>query len=665
MPDTAAGVQIGDAVVNFMGDMTELDKSIDGLNDKIESGMTRASQNVGQLDTALDEAGTTATVAGGEIDEAMGKSKVSISEARGEAMLLGEAFGVHLPRHVTSFIATVPGVGEALSAAFSATAILFVIDAVVKLTEKVTDFIDTTFIYTDQMKAAEAALANLNVQHGKENELLAEAKLALDRVGESEKQLAIDRINDDSAKRVKELNDNLQKQNASLEVQDSLLVRIGLSFRLNAAYQAHDAAEAAKVEAQQKNIADNKRDLDTEEQRRLTQIATVNKQIAVDTAKAKLEAEQKYHEQYIKTVDQMNEEEYEAAEKTAAKIQQAVLSAFPKSSDFPLTATLDKVSAGLAKAAEAAHYFGQQTKDELTQAVKVAVDNFMALQKEAGVTNVQLNNAGDQVVALQTKLNNFGKAPEAAAKSLSDMLNMTKALTQAEEGFGDAYGAALAKVVTGEASIGQAMKAATGQIIEQIGERALVQGMYDLGLGFAALASLQPSVAAQYFEAAGILLAVGAGVTAGGAAIAGSGSSSSGGGGGSYQGTGVSGIQTSGSGAASGPATTTTRLAGGGLVNSQTLALIGDAVGGGNASEAVLPLDHPESMAKIAAALGPHLSGMMGGGSGGSHTFNGSFFGDIRHSDLKRLTKKINQAVNKGTATLKSTSTGRIVKRSA
>jgi hypothetical protein len=661
MSDTGStgGIQIGDAIVNFIGDMSQLDQGVDKLNDRIESGMTRASQNVGQLGDALDTAGETATEAGGEIDEAMGKSTVNIREARGEAMLLGEAFGVHLPRHVTSFIATVPGVGEALSAAFSATAVLFVLDAVVKLTEKVTDFISTTMIYTDQMKAAEAALANLNAQHIKENELLAQAKLALDRVGESTKQLAIDRINDDSAKRVKELNDNLDKQNASLETQDSWLVKIGLSFRLNAAYAAHDAAEAAKIEAQQKNIADNKRDLDEEEQRRLTQIAAVEKQSALDVAEKKLEAERKYAAEVVRIISQVNEQELEASEKTAAAMQDALLKSFSPAAGFSFEVTLDKVSAGLAKATEAAHYFGQETRDELTQSVKVAVDNFMALQKEAGVTSVQLKNAGDQVLALQAKLNNFGKAPEDATKHLADLLDMTKQLSQAETGFGDAFGSAMAKVVTGEEGVGQAMKQATGAVIEQIGQRALVQGMYDLGMGFAALASLQPEVAAQYFEASAILLTVGAGATAGGAAI--SGSSGGANSGGSYNGTGVSGIQTSGSGGAPGPATTTTKLSAGGFVSSPTMVMIGDSVSGGPASEAVIPLDNPEVMEKLTSAF----AAKIGGGPGGSHTFNGAFFGQLRHSDLKKLTRQINQAVNKGTATLNSTKTGRIVKRSA
>src|SRR5579872_808502 len=163
MSDTGSGgIQIGDAVIQFVGDMTQLNSGVDKLNEKIETGMQRAGTNVNQLGVALDDAGETAVGAGEEIDSAMGKSTVNIREARGEAMLLGEAFGVHLPRHVTGFIATLPGVGEALEAAFAATAVLFILEAVVKLTEKVTDFISTTFIYTQAMKDADAATASLN-----------------------------------------------------------------------------------------------------------------------------------------------------------------------------------------------------------------------------------------------------------------------------------------------------------------------------------------------------------------------------------------------------------------------------------------------------------------------------------------------------------------------
>jgi hypothetical protein len=659
MTDTGstAGIAVGDAVVSFIADMTQLDQGVDQLNTRIEAGMTRASQNVSQLDNALTVAGDSATEAGGEIDSAMGKSTGSIREARGEAMLLGEAFGVHLPRHVNAFIAELPGVGEALQSAFAATAVLFIIEAIVKLTEKTSDFVSEVFIFTSAMKDAEAALGGMNTEQAKLVKELNDSKTALDRVGESTRQLAIDRVNDKYAETIGEINSNLAKQNASLEKQDSWLVRIGMSFRLNAAYAAHDAAQAAKLEEQRANEAQAEQQRTIAAKTQANELAAIQKQGVLD----RITAEHKYAEEVTKIISQMNEEEYEKTEKTAAAMQKALLNMLPKAPELSMSVSLDKVSAALARATEAAHYFGQETKAELTVAVKEAVDNFMALQKEAGVTEVQLKNAGDQVVALQAKLNNFDKAPVNAAKGLSDMLEVTKQLSQAEEGFGEAYGQAVAKIVTGEESIGAAMRKATGEVIEQMGERALVQGMYDLGMGFASLAAMDPDTAALYFQASAIELSIGAAATAGGAAIAGGGSSSRGASGGSYSGTGTTGVTTSGSGSAPGPTQTTTKFAEGGLISAPTLAMIGDAPGGGAANEAVLPLDSPEAMAKIANAISSRMSG---GALGGSHTFNATFFGKLKHADLASLTKQISQAVNKGTISLRSTQTGRVIKRS-
>jgi hypothetical protein len=74
----------------------------------------------------------------GEITTLAGtQARESMYEARGEAELLGEMVGVHLPRHVRSFISELPGVGVALSAAFQATAVLFIIEALAKVVEKI------------------------------------------------------------------------------------------------------------------------------------------------------------------------------------------------------------------------------------------------------------------------------------------------------------------------------------------------------------------------------------------------------------------------------------------------------------------------------------------------------------------------------------------------
>src|ERR1700690_3755260 len=61
----------------------------------------------------------------------------SMQEARGTIALLGEEIGVHVPRHVATFIAGIPGVQTALSAAFAPVAILALIEIGAKLIEKI------------------------------------------------------------------------------------------------------------------------------------------------------------------------------------------------------------------------------------------------------------------------------------------------------------------------------------------------------------------------------------------------------------------------------------------------------------------------------------------------------------------------------------------------
>src|SRR5581483_9610266 len=57
-------------------------------------------------------------------------------EARGSLMLLGEEIGVHIPRHLQKVIADIPGVGTALTAAFTSVAALALIEVLVKIVEK-------------------------------------------------------------------------------------------------------------------------------------------------------------------------------------------------------------------------------------------------------------------------------------------------------------------------------------------------------------------------------------------------------------------------------------------------------------------------------------------------------------------------------------------------
>lgn len=63
--------------------------------------------------------------------------KAGTSEARGSLMLLGEEIGVHIPRHLQSFISQLPGVNAALTAAFNSVAVLALLEIIVKVIEKI------------------------------------------------------------------------------------------------------------------------------------------------------------------------------------------------------------------------------------------------------------------------------------------------------------------------------------------------------------------------------------------------------------------------------------------------------------------------------------------------------------------------------------------------
>ncbi|MCU1270995.1 MAG: hypothetical protein JWN74_2289 [Acidobacteriaceae bacterium] len=124
------------------------------------------------------------------------KVKESMYEARGEAALLGEQFGIHLPRHVRSFIAELPGVGQALSSAFEATAILFVIQAIIQAAEKMSAWVSETFIFTEAMKASNASIAATNKAILEQVAAYGKAQKALEEFGLTGSALTQSKIND-------------------------------------------------------------------------------------------------------------------------------------------------------------------------------------------------------------------------------------------------------------------------------------------------------------------------------------------------------------------------------------------------------------------------------------------------------------------------------------
>ena len=198
-------LDVGDAVLTFLADTQHLDQAFAVIPEKTDAAMSAAAASVGQVGDALkgvsfelDATGSNAAYAGGEIKEAMHEVSVSTREARGEVALLGEAFGIRLPRHVRGFVAELPGVNSALSAAFSATAIFFLIEALAQGAEKLSNFIANTFIYTQAAKDGTAAQIVLNQKFLETAQAIGKAKEALEDYGLSAVQKTRKAIEDHS-----------------------------------------------------------------------------------------------------------------------------------------------------------------------------------------------------------------------------------------------------------------------------------------------------------------------------------------------------------------------------------------------------------------------------------------------------------------------------------
>jgi hypothetical protein len=115
------GIDAGDAVLNFIADTTSLDAAFADVSANTDSKLEPARAKLEEVAGAWQFAGSTASTAGHQAEEAgeemvdaAEKSSKATGEARGEAALLGEAFGVRLPRHVRSFVAELPGVSDQL-----------------------------------------------------------------------------------------------------------------------------------------------------------------------------------------------------------------------------------------------------------------------------------------------------------------------------------------------------------------------------------------------------------------------------------------------------------------------------------------------------------------------------------------------------------------------
>lgn len=79
-------------------------------------------------------------------------------EAKGSMMLLGDEIGIRLPRHLQTFVAKLPGVASAMSAAFDTIAVIALIDIVVKAGERIAEFVEKNKKAAEDLAKAQEAV---------------------------------------------------------------------------------------------------------------------------------------------------------------------------------------------------------------------------------------------------------------------------------------------------------------------------------------------------------------------------------------------------------------------------------------------------------------------------------------------------------------------------
>jgi hypothetical protein len=119
----------------------------------------------------LNKAGQEAKNAARNIQDSL--NDVDLREARGTIGLLGEDIGIHLPRHVQTFIAELPGVGVALQAAFPVLAVVAIGVAIFEATEKLKK-------HEEEVEKAKTQMTDLTIATGRHAEALEISRLKIE-----------------------------------------------------------------------------------------------------------------------------------------------------------------------------------------------------------------------------------------------------------------------------------------------------------------------------------------------------------------------------------------------------------------------------------------------------------------------------------------------------
>lgn len=744
-------ISIGDAVLVFSADTTQLDAAYTRINagakanlsgaqveaQKLAQGLntagaeaiiagegvvqfgqdaTVAAEDTAVLGTELQATAIKATEMGASMKAAGEETAFSMKEAKGEIALLGEATGITLPRHVRGFLAELPGVGAALNAAFSATAVFFLIEALVEGTKKLTEFISETFIFTESMKEADKITLAMNAELQKNSDATKKLKddyslLGLEGVAKTGEQMRLlqrdlesnNKALEDARQKVRDLNSEFSDQSghekefaeADKDLQEANANRVRLEQqRTNLAREAGIQRQAdAKAAALAEIEIEKQRAASISSLKLAENQALAADQHAGDATLLQTEAQHQLEMYQIDLEALRRKEALLKTDKTGDPNEAKAVAAQIEQIQRDHAAALIEIYANVVRginslslgetgradigskilgadfkdkfgeAEDAAKSLGITLSGTLAENVDIAREAVVKLEDAAG------HDAASAFDVLRAKLSQT-QAEISFARSVG---NSTEALTRQERelrrqlGLLPLYGHTARTVATeiGQAitssafafgqsaiTIGQAMRQIAGSIISAIASIAEKKGIEQLAEAFGSW----PDAAgmAHHFAAAALWFTLAGAVSAGAGAAAGSGNNNATSSGGAVAPQAPSAAQAPGQQ----PVQTINvqSLAGGGLISRKSLMVLGDSASGGNQREVVLPLGQDDNaMNEIAGRIVERMPG--GGGVVNNFHFKGSL---IDHS---RLLREQTRMMKRGQGRLTVSNSYRVTRR--
>lgn len=349
--------------------------TVDGANaipdamKQAAAAVTQSSEQIASdFSKGLTSAANDAKFFASSMTPAMKETEYSVGEARHAMALLGEQIGVRLPGQIGKLVAEVPAIGSAMSAAFSAIAVVGLIQVLLevpeafdKITASVTGWDDTAKkAYDHQIEINQQYLDLIN------QTIQAQRELALvGKTGSEEKRIALDIERASQADNIAALHDGQVKVAADMKTLADLEEKSGFQLRdlLNPGmrlFANHVAGTSEEMKRLQKEI-----ETTTEKNIALDIAIKKSQQIAQPKAKAEQSDAEKQEAKKIADEKLAIEKRFkDATQEVNLKRQQELLESIQKVNAAEEAAEAERLKRGFAAVEESGRIIQQYNEQQ-------------------------------------------------------------------------------------------------------------------------------------------------------------------------------------------------------------------------------------------------------------------------------------------------------------